>query len=98
MIHIIMLKDYAAMCIYMNLSNTKGSSNKRVTIKVFVCIFIYSHSQITQWHGDEYLTNIGGPHENSHLSVLHQLTEEENGLHILLSNEDPEVIHSCLHG
>ena len=32
------------------------------------------------------------------LRVLHQLTEEEDSLHLLLRNEVPEVIHSRLHG
>ena len=32
------------------------------------------------------------------LRVLHQLTEEEDSLHLLLSNEVPEVINRCLHG
>ena len=46
MIHVIMLKDYVTIIIYMNLSNTKGSSNKHATINVFVgiSIHIYSHS------------------------------------------------------
>ena len=44
MIHIIMLKDYDTIIIYMNLSNTKGSSNKHATIKVFVGINYYTHT------------------------------------------------------
>ena len=32
------------------------------------------------------------------LRVLHQLTEEQGSLHLLLSNEGPEIIHSCPHG
>ena len=34
----------------------------------------------------------------SDLRVLRQLTEEEGSLHLLLSYESPEVIHSRLHG
>ena len=32
------------------------------------------------------------------LSILHQLTEEENRLHLLLRNEGPEVGHCVLQG
>ena len=32
------------------------------------------------------------------LSILHQLTEEENSLHPLLSNDGPEVVHCRLQG
>ena len=71
-----------------------------VCTPLYVCK--YAYNTITHLECHKYYVHIvyvcTPQHTNSaaDLSILHQLTEEENGLHLFLRNEGPEVGHCVL--